>query len=174
MSASPTAGTATGGLHVAKAVKTNVTRFLDKQRVAYDVLTFSHEIHSAQGVAGVLGIPVDQVYKSLIVLREQGKPLVVMVGGDCELSLKHVARAVGEKKVRMASVREAESLTGLKVGGISALGLLGKRFDIYVDQRVLQHSHVLVSAGRRGVNVRLAVADLIAVSGAQTIDAADV
>jgi len=156
---------------VVKYAKTNVMRLLDSRKVAYDVFTFSPDIHSAQGVSEVVGMPADQVYKSLIVMRERGKPLVVMVGGDRELSLKHVAQAVGEKKVRMASVREAESLTGLKVGGISALALLGRPFDVFIDQRALQHSNVLISAGKRGVNLRLAVSDLIEVSGAQVIDA---
>ena len=97
--------------------------------------------------------------------------LVVMVGGDRELSLKDVARAVGEKKVRMATVREAESLTGLKVGGISALALLSKPFELFIDERVLEHNRVLLSAGKRGINIQLAVSDLIVLSCAQVIDA---
>ena len=156
---------------MAKSAGTNVTRLLDDRQVAYDVFTFSSDIHSAQGVSEVVGMPVEQVYKSLVVMRDHGKPLVVMVGGDRELSLKDVARAVGEKKVRMATVREAESLTGLKVGGISALALLGKAFDLFIDERVLGHDAVLLSAGKRGVNVRLAVSDLIELTGATVIDA---
>jgi Cys-tRNA(Pro)/Cys-tRNA(Cys) deacylase len=156
---------------VEKPTRTNVTRLLDGRNVHYEVLTFSSDIHSAQGVAEVVGIPVEQVYKSLVVMREHGKPLVVMVGGDRELSLKQVARAVGEKKVRMATVREAESLTGLRVGGISALALLSKPFEIFIDERALEHECVLLSGGKRGVNVRLAVSDLVELSGAQVIDA---
>ena len=157
---------------MARHEKTNVTRLLDSLEVAYEVFSFSPEIHSAQGVSEVVGIPASRVYKSLVVMRERGKPMIVMVGGDYELSLKQVAQAVGEKKVRMATVREAESLTGLKVGGISALAVLNKSFDILVDQRILQHGDVLVSAGKRGVNVRLAVPDLIEVSGARVVEAA--
>ena len=156
---------------MAKPTSTNVTRLLDDRKVDYDIFTFPSDIHSAQGVSEVVGVPVERVYKSLVVMREHGKPLVVMVGGDRELSLKDVARAVGEKKVRMATVREAESLTGLKVGGISALALLSKPFELYIDERVLEHNRVLLSAGKRGVNIQLAVSDLIVLSSAQVIDA---
>ncbi|NLE45365.1 MAG: hypothetical protein GX620_11640 [Chloroflexi bacterium] len=154
-----------------KSAKTNAMRVLDAHGVRYELITFSSEIHSAVGVSQELGYPIEQVVKTLVALRESGQPLLVMVAGDRELSLKLVARAVGDKKVRMASMREAESLTGLEVGGISALPLLNKPFDILVDRRVMEQSHVLISAGRRGANLRLATADLVRVTGARAIEA---
>ncbi len=156
---------------MAKPARTNVTRLLDSRKVDYKIFTFSSDIHSAQGVSEVVGVPVETVYKSLVVMREHGKPLVVMVGGDRELSLKDVARAVGEKKVRMATMREAESLTGLKVGGISALALLSKPFELFIDEHVLEHNRVLLSAGKRGINIQLAVSDLVELTCAQVIEA---
>ncbi len=97
--------------------------------------------------------------------------MLVMIAGDQELDLKQVAKAVGEKKVRMASHKEAEDLTGLQVGGISALALLNRPFDVFIDRPATELSHILVSAGKRGINLRLPVADLVRVTNARVIEA---
>ena len=155
------------------AVKTNSMRFLDSRRIPYRVYTFPPEVHSADGVAEVVGLPPGHVYKTLVVVRPRGRPLLVMVAGDRELNLKRLAKAVGEKKLRMASYREAESLTGLQVGGISALALLNKRFEVYIDRAALALDEVLVSAGQRGINLGLKVRDLVRVTEAEAVAAAD-
>ncbi len=147
-------------------------RMLDAQRVRYDVMEFSPDIHSAEGVAEALNIPTVQVYKTLVVKRAGGgKPLLVMLAGDRELDLKKLAAAIGEKKLQMAAHKDAEQLTGLKVGGISALALTHKRWAVYLDRPALDHEWILVSAGQRGVNLRVPVADLIRVTGAEVVDA---
>jgi Cys-tRNA(Pro)/Cys-tRNA(Cys) deacylase len=154
------------------ATKLQSMRILDAQHIAYAVMTFSPDIHSAEGVAETLGVPVAQVYKTLVVERTGGgKPLLVMLAGDCELDLKKLAAAVGEKKLQMAAQKDAERLTGLKVGGISALALTHKRWAVYIDRPALDYDWVLVSAGQRGVNLRVPVADLIHVTGAEVVDA---
>jgi Cys-tRNA(Pro)/Cys-tRNA(Cys) deacylase len=146
-------------------------RVLEGRKVRYEVFTFSPEFHSADEVAEILGLPPDEVYKTLVVLRPKGKPMLIMVAADKELDLKKVAQAVGEKKVHMALHREAEELTGLQVGGISVLALLGRPFDVFIDRPATGLSHVLVSAGQRGMDVRVAVPDLIRVTRARVIDA---
>lgn len=151
--------------------KTNALRLLEAHSIPYQLFTFSPEIHSAVEVAQTLGLPPHEVYKTLVVLRPQGRPLLVMIAGDRELDLKRVAAAMGEKKVRMATQREAETLTGLQVGGISALALLGRPFDVFIDRAALALQHIVVSAGKRGMNVRLAVADLLRVTRAHVIEA---
>ena len=151
--------------------KTNAMRLLESRKIPYEVFTFSPEIHSATGVAEAVGLPPDQVFKTLVVLRSKGKPMLVMIAGDRELDLKRVAQAVGEKKVRMALHREAEELTGLQVGGISALALLNRPFEVFIDRRATELSQVLISAGQRGINLRLAVSDLIRVTRARVIEA---
>ena len=148
-------------------------RLLEARKIPYEVFTFSPEIHSAVGVAEAMSLPPDQVYKTLVVLRARGKPLLIMIAADRELDLKRVAQAVGEKKVRMALHSEAESLTGLQVGGISALALLSRPFDVFIDRPATELSHVLVSAGQRGIDLRLAVPDLIRVTRARVIEATD-
>jgi len=151
------------------AEKNNAMRMLEARGAPYETYTFPPEIHSAEGVAQVVGVPVSQVYKTLVVVRKQGKPLLVMIAGDQELDLKRLATAVGEKKLRMASYKEAESLTGLQVGGISALALLNQGFDVYIDRAATRLKRVLVSAGRRGINLGIAVEDLIRVTKAKVV-----
>jgi Cys-tRNA(Pro)/Cys-tRNA(Cys) deacylase len=96
----------------------------------------------------------------------------VMVPGDRHLSLKKLEGAVGFKGLRMATLQEAEKLTGLKVGGISALELLGRRFDVFIDSSALQYEKILVSAGKRGINIRLPVNELIRITNATPVDVA--
>jgi Cys-tRNA(Pro)/Cys-tRNA(Cys) deacylase len=149
----------------------NSMRLLDANRVAYETSLFSPDIHSATDAADAMGMDPDMVYKTLVVLRPAGRPLLVMIAGSRELNPKTLATSIGEKKVHMATQREAESLTGLQVGGISALALLNKGFDVYIDRPAEKLERVAVSAGQRGVNLRLAVADLVRVTGARWVDA---
>jgi Cys-tRNA(Pro)/Cys-tRNA(Cys) deacylase len=151
--------------------RTNAMRLLDAQHVDYQVLTFSPDIHSATGVAETLGLDPASVYKTLVVQRAPGKPLLVMIAGHREVDLKALAAAVGEKKLSMATHREAEELTGLQVGGISALMLLNQGFEVCIDRAAQVLDEVVVSAGQRGVNLRLRVADLVQVTGARWVDA---
>ena len=150
--------------------KNNAIRMLEARGVPYETYTFPPEIQSAEGVAQVVGLPASQVYKTLVVMRKQGKPLLVMIAGDRELDLKRLAKAVGEKKLRMATYNEAESLTGLEVGGISALALLNRGFNVYIDRAATKLKRVLVSAGCRGINLRMKVEDLIRVTRAKVIE----
>ena len=151
--------------------KTNAMRMLEARKIPFETYTFDPDIHSADGVAEALGLPTPQVYKTLVVVRQQGKPLLVLVAGDRDLDLKRLAHAVGEKKLRMASYKEAESLTGLEVGGISALALINRGFDVYIERTATELSHILVSAGCRGTNLKLSVDDLIRITRARVIEA---
>ena len=155
------------------AQKLNSMRILDQQKVDYTVREFPDFIHSADGVADHFGLPQDMVYKTLVVLPTKGKPMLVMIAGNRELNLKKLAKAVGEKKVQMASKKEAERLTGLQTGGISALALLHKNFPVYIDQPALNLGRILVSAGQRGVNLELPVEDLRRITKAKAIDVTD-
>jgi Cys-tRNA(Pro)/Cys-tRNA(Cys) deacylase len=153
------------------AQKLNSMRILDQHKVNYTVHEFPNTLHSAVGVADQLGLPHEMVYKTLVVLPGLGKPMLVIVPGHRELNLKKLAEAVGQKKVQMAPHQEAERVTGLQTGGISALALLHKNFPVYIDQSALDLERILVSAGKRGVNLELAVQDLIKVTKAKVIEA---
>jgi Cys-tRNA(Pro)/Cys-tRNA(Cys) deacylase len=153
------------------ADKLNSMRLLDQQKVDYTVHEFPDTLHSADGVADYLGLPPEMVYKTLVVLPPRGKPLLVMVAGNRELDLKKLAKAIGAKKVQMAAKKEAERLTELQTGGISALALLHKSFTVYIDRPARELERILVSAGQRGINLELPVQDLIRITKARVAEA---
>ncbi len=155
-----------------KPEKTNAMRVLDREKVPYEPFYFSPEIHSATGVAEAVGIPANRVFKTLVVIRPKSHPLLVMVPGDKHLSLKKLESATSFKGLRMATLQEAEKLTGLKVGGISALALLGRRFYVYIDASALRFDEILVSAGKRGINIKLPVNELIRITKATPVEVA--
>ena len=156
------------------SAKTNAMRVLDSRKIAYEVHEYSPEIHSAVEAAQAMGAPVECVYKTLVVMREapRAKPLLVMVPGDRELDLRALAQATGDKKLRMATQKEAESLTGLRVGGIGALALLNRGFEIWLDRAAMERERIFVNAGQRGVNLELRVDDLVSVTNARWIEPA--
>lgn len=158
---------------MAAGIKSNVLRLLNAHKVPYQAFTFSEEIHSAEGAAEAMGVPPEQVFKTLVVLRERGKPLLVLVPGGRQLDLRRLAKNVNEKRLHMASQREAESLTGLQVGGISALALLNRGFTVYVDDSAAELNEFYISGGQRGLNVRLPVADFVRLTGARLAGAAE-
>jgi len=148
--------------------KTNSMRLLEARRLPYRACEFPADIHSAEGVAQALGVPAGQVFKTLVVVRERGRPLLVMLPGGTVLDLKLLAQAAGEKSLRMATHKEAEAITGLEVGGISPLSLLAKGFEVYAEEVVLSLPEVYVSAGCRGLNLCLHPSDLLQVTKART------
>jgi Cys-tRNA(Pro)/Cys-tRNA(Cys) deacylase len=152
-------------------VKTNAMRLLDKHHVAYTTFTYPDTIQSANEVAALLGVSSDYVFKTLVVLADERRHLLIMVPGNRELDLRMVARSVGAKDVRMAPQREAERLTGLKVGGISPLPLLDKHFEMYLDASSEKLDKLYISGGQRGIDVCLHVTDLLAITAARVIHA---
>ena len=151
--------------------KTNAMRFLEQRKIAYEPFFYDRALHSAVEVAEALGVPPQQVYKTLVMLPDRGRPMLVMVPGPGEVDPRRLARSIGVKSAAMAPQREAERLTGLLVGGIGALALLNKPFDVFIERAALQHEWILVNGGRRGVNLRIAVADLVRVTRAKTVEA---
>jgi Cys-tRNA(Pro)/Cys-tRNA(Cys) deacylase len=151
--------------------KLNSLRVLEAQGMRYEVLSFPDTIRSAVGVATYYGLPSAQVYKTLVVVLSQGKPALVLIAGDRELQLKLLAQALGEKKLRMATQKEAEAWTGLKVGGISALALCHRGFPVYIDRAAAALDEIVVSAGQRGMDIRLTVPDLVRATGATFVEA---
>jgi Cys-tRNA(Pro)/Cys-tRNA(Cys) deacylase len=137
------------------------------------VFTFDSSIRSAGEVAAATGMPRQAVYKTLVVEEDPPatKPYLVMMPADSEIDLKVLAASIGVKRLRMASHRDAERHTGLQVGGISPLSLLDRRFPVLVDERIVAQTHVLISAGQRGVDVQLAVPDLVALASARSVRA---
>jgi Cys-tRNA(Pro)/Cys-tRNA(Cys) deacylase len=153
--------------------KLNSMRFLETNKVPYEALTYDDSAEDAVEVAEQLGMLPAHVFKTLVVERASAsaKPILVMIPADAHLDLKKVAASIGEKRVSMAAHKEAEALTGLKVGGIGALALTHKNWGVYLDQSATQLQYICVSAGQRGINLRVPVTDLIRVLRAVLIDA---
>ena len=149
----------------------NVTRMLDAQKIAYQAFELPAEKHGAEATAQLLGVPSEQVYKTIVVQREgKGKPILAIIPGNCEVDLKKLARAVGEKKLHLPTERQAEQLTGLQAGGISPLALLKRGFQMVLDQSAQSQPEIHVSGGQRGLSIRLPVSALQALINAQLAD----
>ena len=153
--------------------KNNVTRLLDAQKVKYQVFTYDYDagVHSAVEVAAAIGLPAAQVFKTLVALADepQRKPMLVIIPGPDTLDLKLLAKAVNTKKIKMSTHEQAEQLTGLQTGGISALALVNKGFDVYLDDRAHAYSEIAVSAGQRGANILLPVKELVRITRARVV-----
>lgn len=155
--------------------KTLAMKLLEGKKVAYQVISYPDEMRDAEAIAAEMGVPPGQVFKTLVVLPpgttgKAAKPLLMMIPAHRQLDLKKVAKEVGVKKVKMASHAEAEAMTGLQVGGISALALLNKGFVIYLDASANDWAEIFVSAGQRGLDIGLKVSDLIKVTRARVAD----
>ncbi len=157
---------------MAKSEKTQAMRVLEGLGIPYEVIEFPEDIHDATEVAIYAHVLPDHVYKTLVVESADvgRKPMLFMIASNNQLDLKKVAKAVGIKKAHMARHADAERMTGLKVGGISALSLLNRGFDIYIDEWIEVLDFVLVSAGQRGINLRMAAEDLLRATSAQIVD----
>jgi Cys-tRNA(Pro)/Cys-tRNA(Cys) deacylase len=143
------------------APKNNVTRLLDAKGIEYTAFETPPEKLGALETAAFLNIPVERVYKTIVVTRiGTGRPILALVPGDREVDLKRLAAALGEKKLSLPTEREAERLTGLRAGGISPLALLNRGFQVVIDETALALPEIHVSGGQRGVNIRLPVAAL--------------
>ena len=150
--------------------KTQAVRLLESKGVTHRVTVYDDagEFHSGEDAAALVGAPAETVYKTLVVLRDpqSGRPMLVIVPVAGQANLKTLAAARGEKRLRMATQKEAEKLTGMQVGGISALAVPAGRFDVLIYEAARSLEMIHVSAGARGVDVELAVADLVRLTDA--------
>ena len=141
-------------------VVNNVTRLLDAKKINYEVFELPVEKLGASETADLLNLPPEIVFKTIVVTRAPQKPLLCVIPGNKEVDLKAVALVCGEKKVRLPTQNEAESLTGLQAGGISPLALINKGFVVFIDESARALAAIHVSGGQRGLNIKLAAADL--------------
>ena len=140
----------------------NITRLLEARKILFKTYELPEEKLGAVETARLLNVPLEQVFKTIVIKREgKGKPILAVVPGDSEVDLKALAKAGSEKKVFLASEREAEALTGLLSGGISPLALINKGFQVIVDQSASTFDSVHISGGQRGLNIRLPASDLL-------------
>lgn len=149
-------------------VVNNITRLLDAKKVPYVAFELPAEKLGAVETARLLNVPLDQVYKTIVVTREsKGKPILAVIPGSAEVDLKLLAKVLDEKKLHLPTERGAEQLTGLQAGGISPLGLINKGFQVVVDSSAGGFRDIHISGGRRGLNIRLPVDALVNLTNAR-------
>ena len=135
----------------------NVTRLLDAKKIPYRAFELPAEKHGALETAILLGVEPASVYKTIVVTRLKGKPILAVIPGPHRVDLKMLAAALGEKKLTLPTEREAEALTGLQAGGISPLALVNRGFQVVIEAAARERTEIHVSGGQRGLNIRLPV-----------------
>jgi Cys-tRNA(Pro)/Cys-tRNA(Cys) deacylase len=149
-------------------ITNNLTRLLDAKKISYTAFELPAEKLGALETSRLLNVPLELVFKTIVVKREgKGKPILAVVPGSAEVDLRLLAKALGEKKLHLATEHEAEQLTGLKAGGISPLVLINKGFQVVLDSSAQKHQEIHVSGGQLGLNIRLPVDALVKLTHAR-------
>jgi Cys-tRNA(Pro)/Cys-tRNA(Cys) deacylase len=148
-------------------MKTNAARLLSQLGISYELREYEVDPDDlrAETVARKVGLPPEQVFKTLLVRGDKRGLLFAVVPGDSELDLKAIAKASGDKYVTMVPLKEVQPLTGYIRGGVTALA--GKKdYPVFVDETIELFDVVSVSAGVRGTQILLAPSDYIRATGA--------
>lgn len=154
-----------------KAAKTNVVRLLEKAGMTHETLSYEVDENdlSATHLAATIGEDIRRVFKTLVLWGERSKHFVCVVPGACEVDLKKAARVSGNKKVELIAMKDLLPVTGYIRGGCSPIGMK-KRFPTFIHQSCNEYEAIFVSAGMRGLQVKLSPADLIKITGAVVSD----
>jgi Cys-tRNA(Pro)/Cys-tRNA(Cys) deacylase len=141
--------------------KTNAARILDHLKIGYELIEYQVDESdlSAVHLAETAGIPIEFVYKTLVLEGDKNGNFVCIIPGGEEIDLKKAAVASGNKKVAMIKMKDLEPLTGYIRGGCSPLGMK-KNFPVYIDISAYEQSAIYISAGVRGMQIRLSPDDL--------------
>lgn len=146
----------------------NVTRLLEAHQIPYTAYELPEEKLGAVEAARLMGVPPEQVFKTIVVKREgKAKPILALTPGPLEVDLKALAKELGEKKLILPTEKEAERITGLQSGGISPLALIHKGFQVVIDETAILYEEIYISGGQRGLDLRLAVDDIVKLTGAE-------
>ena len=148
--------------------KTNAARILDELGLPYELASYEvdEENLSAVHAAASVGENIEQVYKTLVLKGDKTGFFVCVIPGGKELDLKAAARASGNKSCEMLHVKELMPVTGYIRGGCSPLGMK-KHFPTFVDQDCLRWDFIYVSAGKRGLQLKIKPQDLLKAAAAQ-------
>ncbi len=145
-------------------MKTNAARLLDTLGVKYELREYDvdPEDLSAETVARKVGLPAEQVFKTLVARGDRTGVLMAVVPGDAELDLKALAKLSGDRKVDTVPLKELQPLTGFIRGGVTAIG--GKKeYPVFVEETVELFDVISVSAGVRGTQILMSPADYLKV-----------
>jgi Cys-tRNA(Pro)/Cys-tRNA(Cys) deacylase len=138
--------------------------------IEHEVLTYRYVKMGAQIAADAVGLPSEIVLKSLVFrVDDDGSFLFALIGGNASVSTRSLGRATGHKHIEAATPRDAERVTGYRIGGISPLGARHV-LPVILDEQTAAHPSLVINAGARGTLVRLATADLIRALNASVAD----
>jgi Cys-tRNA(Pro)/Cys-tRNA(Cys) deacylase len=153
------------------ASKTNAARQLDGLGITYELRTYEVDPDdlTAISVARKIGLPPEQVFKTLVTRTNDGEHLFAVVPGDAELDLKKLATVAGTRKVELASLKDVEPLTGYIRGGVTVLAAK-KPFPAFADETIELFDVISISAGQRGLQILLAPADYLRATHATIAD----
>lgn len=144
---------------------TQGVRFLRKNGIEFTPCFYPYVDHGGTGhAAQSLGVPEHRVIKTLVMELDDRHPVIVLMHGDREVSVKQLARLLGVKQAQPCDVKKAERLTGYQVGGISPFGTK-TGFEVYVESSILELDRIYINGGKRGFLVAVDPKDLERVLG---------
>jgi Cys-tRNA(Pro)/Cys-tRNA(Cys) deacylase len=143
-------------------MKTNGARFLESLGIAFELREYEVDPNdlTALTVAKKIGMPAEQVFKTLITADGRGAHVFAVIPGDAELDFKKLARAAGLRRAEMVPLKDVQTLTGYIRGGVTIFGAK-KPFPVWVDETVLLFERISVSAGTRGTQLILSPDDYL-------------
>lgn len=150
-----------------KINKTNAARLLDRAKIPYELIPYEVDENNlaATHVAEQLGEPVEQVFKTLVLHGDRSGYFVCVIPGDKEVDLKLAAKVSGNKKADLIPMKELLTVTGYIRGGCSPIGMK-KPFPVFLHETAMDYPFIYISAGVRGLQIRLAPAALVEYTGA--------
>jgi Cys-tRNA(Pro)/Cys-tRNA(Cys) deacylase len=151
--------------------KTNASRILDQLKIPYELRAYEVDPNdlTAISVAHKIGLPPEQVFKTLLTTTTEKEHLFAIIPGDSELDLKKLAHAAGTRNVELASLKEVEPLTGYVRGGVTVLAAK-KPFPAFADETIELFDIISVSAGQRGLQLLMSPADYLRATDATLAD----
>ncbi|HEX3111526.1 MAG TPA: Cys-tRNA(Pro) deacylase [Thermoanaerobaculia bacterium] len=149
-------------------MKTNAARLLDAQGILYEVREYEVDPDDlmAESVARKIGLPAEQVFKTLVARGDKNGVCFAVVPGDQQLDLKALAHLTGDKKIDTVPLKEVQPLTGYIRGGVTALAAK-KNYPVFADETIELFDVISVSAGIRGAQLILTPADYLRATGAK-------
>ena len=143
-------------------MKTNAIRILEGMKIPFEVREYEVDPDdlSAETVAAKVGLPCEQVFKTMVARGDRNGVCLAVIPGNCELDLKGLAKASGDRKVDIVPLKEVQPLTGYIRGGVTAMGCK-KDYPVYADETIELFDVISISAGARGAQLFLVPADYL-------------
>jgi Cys-tRNA(Pro)/Cys-tRNA(Cys) deacylase len=148
-------------------MKTNAVRLLDALNIPYELRDYEVDPDelAAETVAAKLGLPPEQVFKTLLARGDRHGPCFAVIPGNSELDFKALARLSGDRKIELVHLKEVQPLTGYIRGGVTVLGAR-KDYPVFADETIELWDVISISAGVRGTQILIAPADYLRVTSA--------